>query len=398
MSVCIIDRSSAAGTVAAPPSKSYAHRLLIAAFLSGGSTRVGGIELSRDIEATLGCIRALGGLVSAKSGCVTVSVGGTAGGILPCNESGSTLRFMIPIALALQGGGLFSGTEKLFSRGIGEYEKIFATQGITCIKGGSSLQISGRLRSGEVTIDGSLSSQYITGLMFALPLLHGESHITILPPVGSRGYIAITADVLHHAGVDVRLGENEIFIRGDQKYNLSCCTVEGDWSNAAFLEIYNCLGGDVSVTNLNPGSLQGDMVYREHFAALCSGRCTIDLADCIDLGPVLFTLAALKHGARFVNAGRLRIKESDRISDIACELQKIGARVVSCGDEVEVFPAEHLAGPQTFSSHNDHRIAMSLAAVGSLCGARIEGCEAVGKGYPSFFNEIGKLGINISYE
>lgn len=397
MSVCIIDRSRAAGTVAAPPSKSYAHRLLIAAFLSGGA-RVGGVALSRDIEATLGCIRALGGLAAVDGDCASVTAGGAAGGVLPCNESGSTLRFMIPIALALQGGGRFTGTEKLFSRGIGEYEKIFAAQGISCTKGKGSLQVSGQLRSGEYTIDGSLSSQYITGLMFALPLLQGESRITILPPVSSRGYIAITADVLRRAGVEVRLEGDEVFIPGGQRYSLPDCTVEGDWSNAAFLEIYNCLGGDVTVTGLNPGSLQGDRVYREHFAALCGGRCTIDLADCIDLGPVLFTLAALKHGARFVNAGRLRIKESDRIGDIACELEKIGARVVSGGDEVEVFPAASLAGPKSFSSHNDHRIAMSLAAVCSLCGGSIEGCEAVEKSYPAFFSEIGKLGISIRYE
>ncbi len=398
MSVCIIDRSRAAGTVAAPPSKSYAHRLLIAAFLGGGLTRIGGIELSRDVEATLGCIRALGGLASVEGESVTISAGGIGGGALPCNESGSTLRFMIPIALALQGGGRFCGTEKLFSRGIGEYEKIFAAQGISCTKGRDSLQVSGRLGSGEYTIDGSLSSQYITGLMFALPLLQGDSHITILPPVGSRGYIAITADVLHRAGIDVRLEGDEIFIRGGQKYNLGDCTVEGDWSNAAFLEIYNCLGGDVRVTNLGSCSLQGDRVFREHFKALCSARCTIDLADCIDLGPVLFTLAAIKHGARFEHTGRLRIKESDRIGDIACELQKIGARVESGGDFVEIYPTESLEGPFDFYSHNDHRIAMSLAAVGSLCGARIEGCEAVNKSYPSFFSEIGKLGISIRYE
>ena len=387
MSVCHIARSTAVGAVTVPPSKSYAHRLLIAAYLSGGKATVSNVDLSNDIRATIDCLKA----IEAK-------------GTLDCRESGSTLRFLIPVAIALNGGGRFTGTAKLFSRGIGEYEKIFKDQDIKYELSEDSLTVDGRLSSGIYQIDGSTSSQYITGLLFALPLLEGDSEIWITPPVQSRPYIDITTDVLRKAGLKARMDGNHIFIARGQSYNLPDCSVEGDWSNAAFLDIYNYLGGEVSLRGLNPDSLQGDKIYRDLFRRLDAGWCEIDLGNCIDLGPVLFTLAAIKHGARFINTARLRIKESDRVADISGELAKAGATAVIGDNTVEIkpIPASRratLAGEGiVFDSHNDHRLAMSLTALATLFGARLEGCESVAKSFPGFFDTIKQLGIEVKDE
>ncbi|MBP5504657.1 MAG: 3-phosphoshikimate 1-carboxyvinyltransferase [Bacteroidales bacterium] len=403
MSRCHIEKSTARGTVSAPPSKSYAHRLLLAAFLSGKTTTVSNIALSNDIAATIDCITALGGRVQIEGDKAIVSAGPVPTEVfLPCRESGSTLRFMIPVALSLTGRARFGGSARLFSRGIGEYEKIFASQGISYLFDEESLNVEGRLTSGSYHISGATSSQFITGLLFALPLLEGDSEIIIELPVNSRPYIDITLDVLHLAGIRAEFKENRISVPGSQRFALPDCRVEGDWSNAALLDIYNWLGGSVSLEGLNPDSKQGDKVYRELFSMLSDGFSTVDIANCIDLGPVLFSLAAVKHGAHFTGTGRLRIKESDRINDIACELEKIGATLASGDDWVEIHPAslEHilqLSGKGVcFDSHNDHRLAMSLTAIASLFGADIDGFEAVAKSYPRFFDDITKLNIVVN--
>lgn len=407
MSICHIAKSIACGRVAAPPSKSYAHRMLLAAFLNGKRTVVDNIDLSNDILATIGCIRALGGEVNIEvnraivSGKEADTKSDNPGEVLPCAESGSTLRFMIPVALALRGCAYFTGTAKLFSRGIGEYEKIFASQGIDYELGEGFLKVRGELRSGTFTIDGATSSQYITGLLFTLPLLEGDSKIIITPPVQSRPYIEITLDVLHKAGISADLSGNELTIPGGQHYNLPDSVVEGDWSNAAFLDFFNHIGGEVTVDGLNPDSLQGDKIYRQHFNSLEGGFCTIDIGNCIDLGPVLFTMAAIKHGAEFINTARLRIKESDRIADIVSELEKIGASAVISSNSVTIQPApqatlKELEGKGiTFCSHNDHRLAMSLTALASIIGGNIESSEAVAKSFPRFFDVIQELNIGV---
>ena len=405
MSRCYIAKGIARGTVTVPPSKSYAHRLLLAAFLGGRRTTVSNVDLSNDILATIDCIKTLGGIVSTDGTSITIERGAAQqGAILPCRESGSTLRFMIPVALALTGSAQFTGTSKLFSRGIGEYEKIFAAQGIKYSLGADSLLVKGQLSCGSFTIDGATSSQYITGLLFALPMLEGNSEIHITPPIQSRPYIDITLDVLRQAGVTARFAGNKIEVSGGQKYALPDTAVEGDWSNAAFLDFYNHIGGDVTVQGLKADSLQGDRVYRDLFDRLESGFCTIDIGNCIDLGPVLFTMAAVKHGALFENTARLRIKESDRIDDIARELEKIGAQVISNGNSVKVVPAqkEKIAALSQkniiFESHNDHRLAMSLTALASMFGASLQGCESVAKSFPSFFEVIKHLNIDVRNE
>lgn len=404
MSVCHIAKGVARGVVMVPPSKSYAHRLLLAAFLSGRKVTVDNVELSNDISATIDCIRALGAKVDISGKAVTIEPGAATGTPLNCRESGSTLRFMIPVALALTGKADMTGTEKLFSRGIGEYEKIFKVQGIHYELGANSLRAAGGLSGGIYQIDGSTSSQYVTGLLFALPLLDCDSEIWITPPVQSRPYIDITLDVIRMAGVKVKIDGNHIYIKGGQHFCLKDCTVEGDWSNAAFMDIYNYLGGDVTMLGLKPHTLQGDKRYRRLFPQLNEGWCEIDLGNCIDLGPVLFTLAAMKSGARFVNTARLRIKESDRITDIVCELEKVGASAVVGENTVDIkpIPAERLATLAAeniiFDAHNDHRLAMSLAALATTIGASLDGYKSVAKSYPGFFEDLKSLGIDVKYE
>ena len=401
MSIRHIGKSTASGSVCAPASKSYAHRLLMAAMLSGRRVTVSGIAPSDDILATVGCIRALGWSVSIDGDSVTVSPGQKSSqGPLECRQSGSTLRFMIPVALALHSKASMRGSERLFCRGLGEYENIFDSQGIKYSKGPGFFCAEGKLHSGDFCIDGNTSSQYVTGLMFALPLLEGDSTISITPPLQSKPYIDITMDVLHRCGVQAAMDSCIISIPGGQSYRMDSCSVEGDWSNAAFLDIYNCLGGSVQVEGLREDSLQGDKVYRDLFLKLSRGRCTIDLGNCIDLGPVLFTLAALKHGARFENTARLRMKESDRVGDILAELAKAGVKSHAGDNFVEIEPMTAMPpeGEIVFCCHEDHRLAMSLTALASVIGASISGSEAVAKSYPGFYNDIKKLHIDVSDE
>ena len=347
MSVCHISKGVARGVAMAPPSKSYAHRLLLAAFLSGRRVVIGNVDLSNDILATIDCITALGAKVNVEGDVVTVEPGATTSSPLPCRESGSTLRFMIPVALVLNGKACLTGTPKLISRGIGEYERIFKDQNISYTINSDSIEAEGHLNGGLFHIDGSISSQFVTGLLFALPLLEE-----------------------------------------DQRFDLPDCTVEGDWSNAAFLDIFNQIGGDVTLLGLKPNSLQGDKIYRRHFDALNRGWCEIDLGNCIDLGPVLCTMAAINHGARFTNTARLRIKESDRIADIVTELEKTGAGAIVGDNSVEIrpVPQQRRASLEkeniTFDSHNDHRLSMCLTDLATLFGDELNGCESVSKSYP----------------
>ncbi|MCF0167886.1 MAG: 3-phosphoshikimate 1-carboxyvinyltransferase [Bacteroidales bacterium] len=399
-----IAKGNASGSITAPHSKSYAHRLLLASFLSqagnpGETLTISGIEHSEDISATLDCIAALGGNAVYDNGTVSMGQCGTnpLHPVLNCRESGSTLRFFIPVALAMATEATFTGTEKLLSRGISVYEKIFETQGI-CItnRTPTSITISGHLRSGYFQVEGNSSSQFITGLLFALPLLEGNSIIDIIPPVQSRSYIDITLDALNNAGIQIEARENKLIVGGGQRYLGANCSCEGDWSNAAFLDFFNHIGGAVIVGGLREDSLQGDKVYKELFEALESGFCTIDLSNCIDLGPVLFTMAAIKHGALFTGTRRLRIKESDRVADMCAELSKIGAKAIIREDSVEIHSADISSVPQDticFESHNDHRIAMSLSVLSTLFGATVNGSEAVCKSYPGFYDDLASLNI-----
>lgn len=397
-----IEPGRAAGTVLAPPSKSYAHRLLICAALSKGVSTIYDISKSEDILATLDCISALGASCKIKGDAVTIR--GTGSGcpdvaMFPCRESGSTLRFFIPLALVGGKTACFTGSYRLMERGIGVYEDLLRQKGFTIQKSPELIMISGALTPGEYTLPGDVSSQFVSGLLFALPLLGGRSMIKVLPPVESRAYIDITIDVLKRFGVLVTKTEHNTFsVQGGQSYNSTDVTVEGDWSNAAFLYAFNSIGGDVKVTGLNQNSIQGDRSCLGLFRKLEKPGAVIDISGCPDLGPVLFAVAAAKNGAVFNGTKRLRIKESDRAQAMAEELNKFGIHIRIYDNRMFIHNDNLRKPTNELNGHNDHRIVMALSFLASITGGVIDGTEAVQKSYPDFFAVLRSLGLEVKHE
>lgn len=375
-----IGKSKAKGEVIAPPSKSYGHRLLIASYFSGGG-EVFGLGTSNDIKATKACISALSSSNSPR--------------ILPCFESGSTLRFLIPLALLDGIESKFIGTKKLFSRGLSVYETIFKEQGISYTLEEDSLEVKGKLKPGLFRFDGDSSSQYITGLLFALPLLDGDSVIEINGKLESAPYVDMTLDVLSRYGVKVQREDDRFLIPGNQSYRANPQTVEGDESNAAFLYALNFLGGEVKVLGLNPDTLQGDKVYRDIFPLLASTHPTIDLSNAIDLGPICFALASLLNGATFTGIHRLRIKESDRVKEMAEICRLFGAKTKESDNEIEISPSLDKGPLGKIKIANDHRLVMASAIMMTTRGGTLQGAEAVNKSYPGFFEALRSLGVEV---
>lgn len=390
-----IYKGIAKGAIKASPSKSYAHRLLIACALANGNGKISGIIDSDDMQATLNCISALG-LKYEKKGEEVSFFGGdfiNSHRMFNCFESGSTLRFFIPIALALGNEAGFVGTPRLISRGIEIYEEIFKKQGILVEKTENSIKIKGKLKPDTFFVKGNVSSQFISGLIFALPLLNGDSKIVITTELESKAYVDITIDAVKKFGIETCHHGNEIFIKGNQKYTPANLTVEGDASNSAFLDAFNILGGDVSVLDLNEDTIQPDYIYKRYFKEIEQCTPTISLSDCPDLGPVTFALASLKNGAHFVGTKRLKIKESDRAEAMASELRALGGEVIVNENDVIVNKINEIKPNATLFCHNDHRIAMSLAIVLTTVGGTLMGCECVKKSYPHFFEDLRTLGI-----
>lgn len=397
-----ITPGKANGIVWAPPSKSMAHRVLICAGLSAGESIINHIELSEDIQATLGILEALGATYKVQERRVIINgIGQKKSQIereLDSKESGSTLRFFIPIVLAKGQEGHFTGAKRLFERPLGIYENLCKEQGIIFQKGEEGLFVKGKLEARKYQIPGDVSSQFITGLLFALPLLEADSILEVLPPVESKPYIDMTLEALKMFGIKIQRDGNVFRIPGNQAYQKSNATVEGDYSNAAFLEAFNLLGGDVKVEGLREESLQGDKIYRQYYEELQTEMPVIDLAECPDLGPILMGMAAAKHGARFVGTRRLKMKESDRGTVMARELQKFGIRAQVEENEIIVYDGELKPPSETLCGHNDHRIVMTLATICTVTGGMIEGAEAVKKSFPSYFDVISDLGVQIARE
>ncbi len=392
-----ITPSRAFGRVKAPPSKSMAHRLLICGALSKQSI-ISGVAFSKDIEATLGCLKALGAEITVENDTVTI------GGIdinktafnseMNCNESGSTLRFLIPLCLLFGQPFTLNGSQRLMERSLSVYEEICKEQGITFKPSKTALSVCGKLNAGKYTVRGDISSQFISGLMFALPLLSQDSIIEITGPLESGSYLNLTIKALADFGVRItRYDERTFYIKGNQTYKNRKLKVEGDYSNAAFFEAFNLVGGNVAVSNLSKLSAQGDKVYKEMMPSLSNGCPTLDISDCPDLGPVLIAVAALKNGAKFTGTHRLKIKESDRGAAMAMELSKFGCKIDVKENEIIVPKAELYSPRLPLSSHNDHRIAMALSVVASVFGGEIYAAEAVSKSFPDYFEQIASLGI-----
>lgn len=395
-----IEKGIARGTVCAPPSKSMAHRLLICAGLSDGECVVHGISDSEDMLATMDCLRALG--VKCEKDGETVRVAGInirraeAPKQLNCRESGSTLRFFIPIALMTGMETVLAGSRRLMERPLSVYEELFLQRGIGFRKTEREIKICGNLQSGDFKLDGNVSSQFVTGLLFALPLLDGDSRIVLRPPVESRSYIDMTLSALKLFGIEAEWQEeNVLYIKGNQHYRAGEVFVEGDYSNAAFFAALNLLGGQVKIENLREDSLQGDRIYEELFEKLKRPGAEIDLSDCPDLGPVLFAAAAAKHGGKFTGTSRLKIKESNRGEAMAEELQKFGVTAEVLEKEVFISGQGLRKPEECLDGHNDHRIVMSEAVLLTQTGGIIDGAEAVAKSFPDFFQKLASLGIEV---
>lgn len=385
----------ACGAVCAPPSKSAAHRLLICGALAGNSI-IHGLEMSEDILATLDCLSALGYQFDLEGDTVSFKEKTEDQGDLLCRESGSTLRFMIPIALLENGKKTLRGSQRLFERPLTVYEDVFDKNGVKYERGDGFITVNGKLKSGNYTLPGDVSSQFITGLLFVLPLLEGDSKITLTGDLQSLSYIDLTVEALSTFGINIgRESDNVLLIKGNTKYLPRELTVEGDWSNAAFFEAMNHLGSSVTVTGLREDSLQGDKVCRQLFSKLDSGTPIISIADCPDLAPILMTVAAAKNGAVFTDTARLKIKESDRGTVMAAELAKFGADVVVEDNRITVKKAPLHAPTDVIDAHNDHRVAMSTAILGTVYGVEITGAECVKKSLPSFYELLSSLNIEV---
>ena len=396
-----IHKGTPSGRVLAPASKSMAHRMLISAAMANGTSRISGISDCEDVRATIKCLTSLGAKIEQSGTDVTVTgidmTAATPRGALDCNESGSTLRFLLPIALLSGKNTLFMGAEGLMRRPMHVYEELCRKNGLTYNADGESIAVRGPLLAGEYEVVGNVSSQFISGLLFALPCLSKDSKIRIIPPIESRSYIDLTIEALALFGIEIKWSDDTtLYVKGGQKYSPSNLTVEGDYSGAAFIDAFSLFGSDVTVEGLNPDSTQGDKVYKLLFDMIKLGVPTIHIGNCPDLGPILFAAAAAKHGAVFTGTKRLKIKESDRAAAMAEELSKFGVSVTVYDDKVVVYPIGFRAPKEPLYGHNDHRLVMALAFLLTLTGGEIIGAEAVNKSYPSFFEDLKALGIEVT--
>ena len=418
MTVYIRPGPPPSGVLAAPPSKSMAHRAVLCAALADGESRLTGLAHSQDIDATLAAAAALGAQVEAGESWARIA--GAAPLQAPaapvdCCESGSTLRFLIPLAALTGRPVAFTGRGRLMQRPQSVYQELFASQGLRFEQEGDTLTVAGPLRPGCFSLAGDVSSQFISGLLFALPLLDGDSRLCLKPPVESRSYIEMTRAAQSRFGVaSAWLDEYTLAVPGGQAYRPRDMAIEGDWSQAAFPAALGVLAGDVTVTGLEPGTLQGDAVILD-ILRRCGGRAEavpggvrfqksalhgtkIDLADCPDLGPILMALGLLCEGETVItNAGRLRLKESDRIAAMEQELRKLGGRIESDGGTVTVRCSALHAPAGPLWGHNDHRVVMSLTVLAAAAGlpVQIDGAEAVAKSWPGFFAAVRQLGVEV---
>jgi 3-phosphoshikimate 1-carboxyvinyltransferase len=372
-----------------------AHRYLIAAALSEGESVIEGVEYSKDILATIDCLRALGIHIECEESAVTVRGGAfSLQGELNCCESGSTLRFLLPLCLLLGAPATLKGSLRLMERPLSVYRELCAQNGFEFSQTQEGITVCGRLTRGEYSLDGGISSQFVSGMLFALACCEGESIITLNGKIESRSYIDLTLLALRKFGYFVEWsGERTLRILGG-KGKAQNLRVEGDYSNAAFLDAFNLIGGKVTVGGLDPASLQGDRIYYNYFIEIAEGVPTLSLADCPDLGPVLMAASAVKNGAKFTETARLKIKESDRGAAMAEELQKCGVEVTLLENEI-IVSGGATAPRSAIAGHNDHRIVMAMALLCSKFGGTIDGAEAVAKSYPAYFEKIKSLGIEV---
>lgn len=417
------------GTVQVPSSKSMGHREIICAGLAAGTSIVDNISMSKDIEATMRVLRAMNVSVdeipSMIAGRHALQITGTGHPIasadsVDCGESGSTLRFFIPLGANLGCPLTFVGHGKLVSRPLQAYYDILDKQFVQYFNdnGNLPLTVNGRLLPGEYELPGDVSSQFVSGLLFALPLLKGDSTITITSPLESSSYVDMTMNCLAKYGVQVENvdgAHRKYIVKGNQRFKAQDSKVEGDWSQAAFWTVAGSLGENVTASGVDFNSLQGDKAVVEIMQRMgaaitqdadsvrvqhgATKATVIDAANCPDIIPVLTVLAAVSGGTtHIINAGRLRIKECDRLAAMTSELNKMGAKITeeAEGLVIEGLP-QGLKGGVEVDAWNDHRIAMSLAVAAQVCAEPIvlTGAGSVSKSYPDFWKDYESVGGKI---
>ena len=408
------------GNITIPPSKSLAHRAIICACLAPGRSVISNIVYSVVIRATIEGMRHLG--ASIKEDKDTLFIDGIEtfqydGDVVNCHESGSTLRFFLPLFSLTGKRATFSGSKRLIERPQNVYEMLFQEQGIDFVRTYPNIIIDGRLKPGELTLKGNVSSQFITGLLFALPLLEADSKIHIEPPFESRSYVDLTIQMLKRFQIIVEYEDAyTLAIKGNQQYQPTDVLVEGDYSQLVFWASLGVLNHSVETHGLDLHSLQGDKKTIDIFQSMnagikvlddgyqfCPGTLNgtvIDLNDCPDLGPMLFALATQANGkTTFQNAGRLRIKESDRIEAMETELKKLGCSISSTFGTVTITGPVKLQGNVTLHGHNDHRIVMALSILATIADEpiTIDDAQAISKSYPGFFKDLASCGIFIEF-
>ena len=402
------------GSVTAPPSKSDVHRAIICAALSKGVSTISPVALSNDIKATIGCIEALGAKTYIENNVLTVDgteLFSNKTATLDCGESGSTLRFFIPVAAVGGVNASFIGSGRLPKRPIGIFTDLLPIFGVNCeTEGGLPLKISDKLQSGTFKIPGNVSSQFITGLLFALPLLENDSDIVLTSPIESVGYIDMTIYTMSKFGVEIETTDFGWHIKGNQSYKPCNYTTDGDWSQAAFFMVSGAINGSITVNGVNRDSAQGDRKIAElisQFGAevlqtdtsvtVNSGKMhaiTIDASQIPDLVPVLAVCATFADGTtKIINAQRLRIKESDRLKTTANLINNLGGNVKELSDGLEITGVKQLSGGIA-DGCNDHRIVMSAAVCAAGLDGEIECSDAlsINKSYPEFFNDYNSIG------
>lgn len=388
------------GKINIPASKSISHRVLICSSLAFGTSEIKGLILSKDIIATTECMKEMGATITEHDGIARITGISlpTDNAVLNCCESGSTLRFLIPVAAALGMNATFTGEGRLPDRPIIPYLRELTKHGIEFNYNGTMpFSISGRLTGGIYEIEGDISSQFITGLMLALPLCAEDSEIHLLSPLQSKPYADMTIEVLRRFGIFIKQCDYGYFIQGNQTYKSYDTAVEGDYSQAAFFYVANAIGSKIELFNLIPESKQGDKKILDILSHICNNsddEYNIDVSDIPDLVPILAVLGCFgKKPMRISHAERLKIKESDRLASISDALNAVGGKVVLLDDGLVILPVEEFHGG-VVNSCNDHRIvmAMAIASTRSTAPIIIKGAEAVDKSYPDFFNEFNALG------
>ena len=415
-----INNSKLKGIVKVPPSKSMAHRAIICAALGSGVSTIENIDYSDDINATIDGMISLGASIKKDGDKLTI-IGAfnkeakrNAVRTIDCNESGSTLRFLVPVSLLFDGMTKFVGRGNLGKRPLDAYYNIFKEQGVkySTVDGRLSLLVKGKLDSGEFTLAGNISSQFITGLLFALPLLEGDSKIILTTELESKGYIDLTLACMKDFGIYIENNNyREFIIKGNQGYVSRDYRVEGDYSQGAFYLCADALGSEVEVQDLRKDSLQGDKEiieilermgakfnYGDKLSCNPSNELVstvIDGSQCPDIIPVISLVAALSKGTtEIINAGRLRIKECDRLKAVATELNKLGANIEEKEEGLVIHGVQELEGGVEVWSWKDHRIAMTLAIASTRCKNPIiiKDYDCIAKSYPKFFEDYKMLG------